>query len=1384
MNSSFNYLAFVTGTLTHSSNRAFHDGLELAGQCLKKLEAIEPATEPDKQFPPKLLILLASLDYLQKLNAEHLVAGVHQRFAEAGQTHLPLIGGTVSALFFDRRIHEHGAILICLSSRLMEASVAVSTKVRTDPRATVTEVLDELKLNFTGTGADPNPLVNRLLLTFFPGFAKTEGQGYYPAPELHRLMREAVRARVPIVGGTVSSGPCQPPEGARRAAALQFANDRVCTDALVAARIITAFPFTSSIGHGLPATGRFLRIKRLGDNSRTIFEFEEGVPAEVLGLEKEGATALLGELSHGRDPMLAIARLAKDNQSVRTLRPLAPNICFEDLTPHASSAPGKTVGLLEQSIKRLRLENPIACFGIICQSRQPLYREFDKLAAEVEALGRNGLEYVGGFFDGEAGMDETGRSVYNNWCEATLCLGDEMRERTPLQRGFYAIGQLRQISQRTALTEGIERTLRMIRYVGYPGAMVSLVLDDREEKWIVAREAIGARFRKISDQTQRPLSGKDVLAIVAREQQPRFIPDSRDPVYCCDEGAVKKSGIVSQYVIPLMRLNQTVIGLLQVDLGDVTYKEHLNEGEEQVLKSLGEVVSASINRILNWMEAKIARDLGEKLKDCLSRHSLEDALQVFIEETAKIFQVEMAHIRLADPDQPCLRAVAGIGAYYEALRKPTNTSSLSRLAIDIGDASPTCKAFKTGQTFVVNHADANPDFQAFRQRFAEEPFLHHALGQFNSYANLAFSDEGGTPLGTINLASRRDWFFTRAQVNALTSLAQRLGHLVSHFQRKEKEEQERKRFEFLHLVGSNFSRNVNFKDPIGVLKQVTSRFCKAANADVASLFLWDEESRKFILRAEQGWSNPNWVDGARYAEHERWTGSVALETAPRYIQDLYLFKQETMHQDVSRFYASQVFGTNLSETFTVEAIGIPLRLREKRLGVLTLFRRTDSTRPDQSGFKVKEPELLREAGDALAEMIGALLTDLRLTWEQRERERREAVHKALIQGPHNKSLESKLCEQFSLSFRTLQNSLFLFERAGDPDSLYQAAVYRRIGKRPTSPLLPDEQVKQAASTGKLIEVRHKIAQQVWVNPEEARTEDLIERVCLPLFDGEEMLGILDLRWGVRHRKASSLLTPHNPEALEVVGRLIGSAYRQQKLLLKRQEHQALAERGNLAVQAMGAMVFQSAHRLLNLVQSLKTMPDLLANAQNNGEFPARIESLEKLINSASEKIEHPMAIARRMRNVTPQPHHLKQCLETVLEELRSSNFNPQIEASLIVPGKLIAQFDFELVREAFHNIMDNAFKAMTPQGGVLTIIAVPLEDRKQVQITFKDTGPGMTEEEKNAALQGFVANPSNTGSGVLVSRLLLIANDGELEIESKKGLGTNVIVTLPLNPTE
>ena len=111
----FNYLAFLHGGLTAPSERAFADGEDLAKQCIDKWKQID---NPE-QFPPSLLILLASPAYLEQPKASQLVSGVQEAFTKEYQHEPPLIGSSVGAVFFDQQIYERGALLVFLASRLL-----------------------------------------------------------------------------------------------------------------------------------------------------------------------------------------------------------------------------------------------------------------------------------------------------------------------------------------------------------------------------------------------------------------------------------------------------------------------------------------------------------------------------------------------------------------------------------------------------------------------------------------------------------------------------------------------------------------------------------------------------------------------------------------------------------------------------------------------------------------------------------------------------------------------------------------------------------------------------------------------------------------------------------------------------------------------------------------------------------------------------------------------------------------------------------------------------------------------------------------------------------------------------------------------------------------
>ena len=106
------------------------------------------------------------------------------------------------------------------------------------------------------------------------------------------------------------------------------------------------------------------------------------------------------------------------------------------------------------------------------------------------------------------------------------------------------------------------------------------------------------------------------------------------------------------------------------------------------------------------------------------------------------------------------------------------------------------------------------------------------------------------------------------------------------------------------------------------------------------------------------------------------------------------------------------------------------------------------------------------------------------------------------------------------------------------------------------------------------------------------------------------------------------------------------------------------------------------------------------------------------------------------------------------------------------------------IKQILLNLISNAIKFTRPGGSVL----VTGRHATDVGVVFevRDTGVGMTPDEIDIALEPFGqvdASPARehegTGLGLPLARRLTELHDGSLHIESEKGCGTTVAVTLP-----
>lgn len=98
--------------------------------------------------------------------------------------------------------------------------------------------------------------------------------------------------------------------------------------------------------------------------------------------------------------------------------------------------------------------------------------------------------------------------------------------------------------------------------------------------------------------------------------------------------------------------------------------------------------------------------------------------------------------------------------------------------------------------------------------------------------------------------------------------------------------------------------------------------------------------------------------------------------------------------------------------------------------------------------------------------------------------------------------------------------------------------------------------------------------------------------------------------------------------------------------------------------------------------------------------------------------------------------------------------------------------------EVLANLLSNAVRS-TPSGGSITLSA----DRVPAGIAFvvSDTGSGMTSDEREHVFDRFArsAESRGTGLGLPISKALVEAHGGTIDIESEPGNGTTVRAVLP-----
>lgn len=193
--------------------------------------------------------------------------------------------------------------------------------------------------------------------------------------------------------------------------------------------------------------------------------------------------------------------------------------------------------------------------------------------------------------------------------------------------------------------------------------------------------------------------------------------------------------------------------------------------------------------------------------------------------------------------------------------------------------------------------------------------------------------------------------------------------------------------------------------------------------------------------------------------------------------------------------------------------------------------------------------------------------------------------------------------------------------------------------------------------------------------------------------------------------------------------------------------------------------------------------------------PQGLECLQNIKNSAAH-LSHLVAslldyhqLENGLMKVHPTSFSPAQLVAESVEgmKLRAEEKGLEISFECKMKGMEFFRADAFRIRQILDNLVSNAIKytdrgSVTIQAQVSEILGKPT-----LTLSVKDTGKGMTDEEKQKVFQAFTRLKSaqgieGTGLGLSITQELVSLLGGEIILHSTLGKGSTFIVTIPIKP--
>jgi len=205
-----------------------------------------------------------------------------------------------------------------------------------------------------------------------------------------------------------------------------------------------------------------------------------------------------------------------------------------------------------------------------------------------------------------------------------------------------------------------------------------------------------------------------------------------------------------------------------------------------------------------------------------------------------------------------------------------------------------------------------------------------------------------------------------------------------------------------------------------------------------------------------------------------------------------------------------------------------------------------------------------------------------------------------------------------------------------------------------------------------------------------------------------------------------------------------------------------------------------AHEIRNPIAAAKSL------VQQMGEDPTSVENVEYAkvaideLDRVEKRISHLLRFAKEEEYLFEHVN-LASVVDASLTQLRAKLDAARVRVVRHYIGGPTINADKDKLKQVFTNMLDNAIDAL---GGVAEDRRVELfieNGGRRATVRVRDNGAGIPPEKVERIFNPFfTTKETGTGLGMAISKKIVEAHEGSVDVVSEPGRGTEFAVTLPL----